>query len=324
MPYTRITSHSQVGPTCRNNFWIHPDWRRTVRTYVSKLGIEIAEVPLDGGRADPARLGKAAAGAAAVMHQSPNFLGFVEEQGEIAAEAHKAGALSVAAVDPVSLGLLEPPGALGADVALGEGQGLGSPLSFGGPHFGFLAARQEFVRNLPGRLVGATVDAKGRRGFVLTFQTREQHIRREKATSNICSNQGLMALRAAIHMTLLGPEGLREAAELCARKAHLAAETLGSVPGFCLLHKAPFFKEFPLSCPVPAETVAEALLEDGILAGVPISRFGLKPDNVLLVAVTEKRTAEEIRTYADALRRRFAAKGAAAPAKGGKGTRRGT
>jgi glycine dehydrogenase subunit 1 len=276
---------------------------------VSKLGIEVVEVPLDGGRTDPARLGQAAAGAAAVAVQSPNVLGFLEEQKDAAEAAHKAGALSVSSVDPVSLGILEPPGALGVDVAVGEGQGLGSPMSFGGPHFGFFASREEFVRHLPGRLVGATVDGKGRRGFVLTFQTREQHIRREKATSNICSNQGLMALRAAIALSLLGPRGLAEVAALCARKAHLAAETLGSVPGFSLMHSGPFFKEFPLSCPVPAARVVEELLQDGILAGVPFPRIGLKPDEGLLVAVTEKRTAAEIRAFAAALKRRFPAKG---------------
>jgi glycine dehydrogenase subunit 1 len=298
---------------------VHPDTRRVVKTYVSKAGIETVEVPLDGGRTDPARLGQAAAGAAAVAVQSPNVLGFIEEQNAAAEAAHKAGALCVSSVDPISLGILDPPGALGVDVAVGEGQGLGCPMSFGGPGFGFLASREEFLRHLPGRLVGATVDGKGRRGFVLTFQTREQHIRREKATSNICSNQGLMALRAAITLALLGPRGLAEVAALCTRKAHLAAETLGAVPGFSLMHRAPFFKEFPLSCPVPPEKVVEGLLPEGVLAGIPFSRIGLKPAEGLLVAVTEKRTAVEIQAFAAALKRRFAPKGTGA----GTGTAKG-
>jgi glycine dehydrogenase subunit 1 len=285
---------------------VHPEYRRVVATYLSRTGIEIEEVPLQGGLTDAAALASAAEGAAGVAVQSPNFLGCIEDAKALAAGAHEAGALFVSVCDPISLGVLEAPGVLGADVAVGEGQGLGCPPAFGGPHFGFLAARQKHVRLLPGRVVGATADDRDRRGYVLTFQTREQHIRREKATSNICTNQGLMALRAAVYLALLGPEGLRETAEACARNAHAAAEALASVKGFSLLHDAPFFKEFALRCPVPASEVVEALVPDGFLAGVPLEALGEGPENVLLVAATETRTQEEIAALAGALSRRFA------------------
>jgi glycine dehydrogenase subunit 1 len=284
---------------------VHPEYRKVVRTYLSRCGVEVEEVPLEGGVADPERLGGACEGAAGVALQSPNFLGCIEDVRAVAQAAHGAGALCVSVHNPVTLGLLEAPGVLGVDVAVGEGQGLGCPSSFGGPHFGFFAAREKYVRQLPGRIVGATVDGSGRRGFVLTFQTREQHIRRDKATSNICTNQGLMALRACVHLALLGPQGLREVAARCVRNAHRTASALRAVPGFGLLHDAPFFMEFPLRCPVPASELVEALVEDGFLAGVPLSTLGEGPETALLVAATEKRTDDEITAFAEALSKRF-------------------
>ncbi|MHC5036124.1 MAG: aminomethyl-transferring glycine dehydrogenase subunit GcvPA [Planctomycetota bacterium] len=288
---------------------IHPDFRRVVRTYLGRLGIEIVEVPLAGGVTAPERIADAAPGAAGVAFQSPNALGFIEDGAALAEAAHGSGAMCISVVDPISLALLEAPGVQGVDVAVGEGQGLGNPISFGGPHFGFFAAREKDIRRLPGRVVGATVDGGGKRGFVLTFQTREQHIRREKATSNICTNQGLMALRASVYMALLGPEGLAEVARACVRNAHGTADSLAGIPGFRLLHEAPFFKEFPLLCPKPGTEVVEALLEEGFFAGVPLSRLGMEPAEGLLVAVTERRTGEEIDAFTEAVSRRFARAG---------------
>jgi glycine dehydrogenase subunit 1 len=284
---------------------IFPEYLQVASTYLRHFGVEIVEVDLENGRVDPDKVRAAAEGAAGVAIQSPNYLGLLEDGPAIAEAAHDASALCVAVCDPVSLGLLEAPGVEGMDVAVGDGQGLGCPVSYGGPAFGFFATKEKFVRSMPGRVVGATMDDQGRRGFVLTFQTREQHIRREKATSNICTNQGLMALRAAIHMALLGPAGLHEVASTCARNSHEAARACAEVPGFELLHDRPFFKEFPLLCPVPAEEVVESMMKDGFMAGVPANRLGADREDVLLVAVTEKRTSVEIAAFADALKKRF-------------------
>ena len=195
---------------------------------------------------------------------------------------------------------------MGADIAVGEGQGLGVPMSFGGPNLGVFACRQELIRRMPGRLVGQTVDVEGRRGFVLTLQTREQHIRREKATSNICTNVALCALMATIYVAILGKHGLRRVGELSTAKAHYAAEVLAGVPGVRLRYGAPFFKEFALELPVSPDRVVKRLLRDRILAGIPLRRFDRAHRNTLLVAVTEKRTREEIDAYAAALARAVA------------------
>ena len=215
--------------------------------------------------------------------------------------AHAAGALLVVAADPVNLALLTPPGALGADIVVGEGQGLGVPMTFGGPNLGVFAVKQELVRRMPGRLVGATVDLDGQRGFVLTLQTREQHIRREKATSNICTNVALCALMATIHVAIMGKVGLRKVGELSTAKAHYAAEAFAKIPGVKLKFSAPFFKEFALALPKSPERVVKRLLKDRILAGVPLKAFDRAYKDCLLVAVTEKRTREEIDAYATAL-----------------------
>ncbi len=284
---------------------VHPEYRRVVRTYFRHLDVEVVEVPLRDGLCDPARLADQARGASGVAVQSPNVLGFIEDAASLIEPVHQAGGLFVSVVDPVSLGVLEAPGVQGADFAVGDGQPLGCPVSFGGPHFGFLAGRKAFVRKLPGRIVGATVDEENRRGFVLTFQTREQHIRREKATSNICTNQGLMALRAAVYLALLGPEGFSEVASESARKAHRLAEALKALPGFSLLHDAPFFREFPVSCPVPARRVVDRLVQAGYLAGVPLDALGAGPEEGLLVAVTENRTEAEIDGFVEALTKAF-------------------
>jgi glycine dehydrogenase subunit 1 len=285
---------------------LHPLYRRVVATY-TRPRLRLRDVPAPEGvlDLDAARraLGERTA---ALVVQSPNFYGVLEDVAAAAGVAHAVGALLVVVTDPVNLGVLEAPGRLGADIVVGEGQGLGVPLSYGGPYLGVFAARQEFVRRLPGRLVGATVDLDGRRGFVLTLQTREQHIRRARATSNICTNVALCALMATIYLAILGKRGLVEVGELAMAKAHYAAERLTAVPGVSLRFRAPFFKEFTLRLPLAPERVVRRLLRDRILAGVPLKPFDRRLADCLLVAVTEKRTREEIDAFAAALGRAVA------------------
>jgi glycine dehydrogenase subunit 1 len=238
---------------------------------------------------------------AAVILQNPNFFGAVDDFTDIVAMAHAKGALAIVSVYPVSLGLLKTPGAMQADIITGEGQSLGLHLSFGGPYLGFMATRLEHVRKMPGRLVGETTDMHGRRGFVLTLQAREQHIRREKATSNICSNEALCALRALIYLSWLGKQGFRDLAHLCARKAEYAKTRLSAIPGVGVKKSSPTFNEFTLELPVDASSVVSRLVDKGIAAGFPLGRYYKGMDNYLLVAVTEKRTREEIGLLAEAL-----------------------
>ena len=236
---------------------------------------------------------------AAVIVQHPNVFGVLEPARELFDRAHAGGARAIQVFDPLSLGALAPPGELGADIAVGEGQGLGNHLNYGGPYLGLIAARMDDVRRMPGRIVGETLDADGRVGYVLTLQAREQHIRREKANSNICTNQTLMAIAATIYLGWLGPAGLVELGRQCASRAAYAAARLCEAPGVQLLHPgAPFFKEFALRMPRPAIEVRDALVERGILAGVPLPSAG---EDVLVVAVTEKRDRGEIDRYAAAL-----------------------
>ncbi len=281
---------------------VHPHTLAVLRTYLDPAEVSHVEDP--SGLAVPAGL-KSALGpdAACLVYQQPNFLGLVEDPAALHALAHDAGALAVAVCDPVALALLEPPGRSGADLVVGEAQCLGSPMSFGGPLLGYFAAKRSLLRALPGRLVAETADQQGRRGFVLTLQTREQHIRREKATSNICTNQALMALRATIHMGLLGRLGMREVAELCVQKSHYAARLAAGIPGYALAFAAPFFREFVLRCPVEARRVVEAGLEFGVSPGINLGRFRPEWRDLLLVAVTESRDADEIDRWARALRK---------------------
>ncbi len=281
----------------------HPEWRETLRTYFAAKGEPVLEtVPCPAGRLDPAEVAKRLdETVAAVVVATPNYFGLLEEGAALAEMAHARGALLVAAADPVSLGVLEAPGAWGADIAVGEGQGLGNALNFGGPYLGLFACQKAHLRHVPGRVCGRTTDVEGKRGFVLTLQAREQHIRRERAASNICSNEALCALAATIHLALLGPEGLKEVAELGVDKAHRLAEMACAIPGFRLRFAGPFFNEFALECPVPAERVRKALLREGILAGVPLGRHFRGLANSLLVCVTEARTDDEIARYVKAL-----------------------
>jgi glycine dehydrogenase subunit 1 len=281
---------------------VNPRYGRVVATYGEGPGLRLRGAPSPAGvlDADAART-LCGPKTAALVIQSPNFHGCLEDVAAAAEIAHSAGALLIVVADPVNLGVLEAPGRLGADVVVGEGQGLGVPLAYGGPYLGVFAAKGDFVRRLPGRLVGATVDRDGRRGFVLTLQTREQHIRRDKATSNICTNVALCALMATIYLATLGKEGLVRVGELSAAKAHYAADRLTAVPGVSLRFDAPFFKEFTLRLPKPPERVAARLAKGGILAGLPLKAFDRKLGDCLLVAVTEKRTKAEIDRFAEAL-----------------------
>jgi glycine cleavage system P protein (glycine dehydrogenase) subunit 1 len=278
---------------------LHPHYVDVLRTYLEH---DITVVADRGGQCAPEDLRSALdADVAVVLYQHPNFFGLLESPQAIHALAHEAGALAVAVCDPIALALLEPPGATGADIVVGEGQSLGNPPSFGGPLLGFFACRQALVRRMPGRLVAQTVDRHGRRGFVLTLQTREQHIRREKATSNICTNQGLLALRATIYLGLMGKLGLMEVAELCVQKTHHAATLAGRIPGYRRAHEGPFFREFVLECPVDAADVVRAGSARGILPGVDMGQFGPAWRRHLLVAVTEQRSAAEIERWTEVL-----------------------
>lgn len=274
---------------------VHPEYRQILATYLKDLDIELITVGAPDGTLSPAELERAINDqTAGVLVQHPNFFGNLEDVRALRDVAHKAGALFVVSVDPISLGLLERPGDYGADIVVAEGQSLGSPMSFGGPYLGIIACREEFVRRMPGRICGQTVDRNGKRCWVLTLQTREQHIRREKATSNICTNQGLFALRATIYLTSLGPQGLREVAELCLRKAHYAQAQLaqfGIAPAF----EQPFFKEFVVRVPGGnARAWLSSAENEGIFAGIWLGRWYPELSDCALVTVTEKRTRAEI------------------------------
>jgi glycine dehydrogenase subunit 1 len=289
---------------------VHPAHLEVIRTYAHGLGIPVETVGLRDGVTDPDRL---RAGlddrAAAVVVQHPNFFGSVEPMPELAGLAHAAGALFIAAVDPVSLGALAPPGSYGADIAVAEGQALGLPLSFGGPYLGILATKLQHVRHLPGRIVGRTADLDGRTGYVLALQTREQHIRRERAASNICTNQALMALAATVWLAWFGREGIRELARQCLSRARYLAGRIAGVPGFAIANARPFFKEFAVVTPVPAAEVVARGLDHGLLAGVDLGRFNPGWRHRLLVAVTENRSRAEIDRYADFLAAEFGGRG---------------
>jgi len=279
---------------------IHPHYRRVVRTYANAADLEVQEVLCaEGVTSVDAPIPD---DAACVLWQHPNFYGNLEPMAELTALAHARGALAIVAVDPIALGILKPPGEYGVDVVVGEGQPLGLAMGFGGPLLGFYACKEEYIRRLPGRIIGETVDVEGRRGFVMTLRTREQDIRRERATSNICTNEALMALAAAVYLSTMGKQGLRKVANLCLQKAHYLANRLTELPGVELVYpQARFFKEFVVSLPRSAEEVVQALLP-GYLAGLPLSRYEAGREHHLLIAVTEKRTRQEMDEFVHALR----------------------
>jgi len=274
---------------------VHPDIRHVIRTYLARSGVQIEFIACPQGIVDPDDVKKKLSDrTAALILQTPNFLGCVEIHAFALSElVHQAGALLISSTYPVSLGLLAPPGEYGADIAVAEGQPAGLPLGYGGPYLGLFACRESLVRKMPGRIAGQTVDTEGRRAFVLTLQAREQHIRREKATSNICTNQALCALASTIHLSLLGKEGLKELANLNFQKAHYAATELGK-RGFALAYTVPFFNEFVVRCPKPPEKIVQELAKAQVLAGLPLGPYYPQLKDCLLVCVTEIRTREDI------------------------------
>jgi len=280
----------------------NPQVRQVVKTYAPGFGLEVVEVPHHDGTTDPDELRRAAEGAAGVIFQQPNFFGCLEPAPDLAAAAADAEALPIAHVDPLSLGVLEAPGRYGCALAIGEGQAAGNFQSYGGPHYGFLAARQEFIRRLPGRIVGETVDAAGERGYVLTLQTREQHIRREKATSNITTNQTPLALGGLVYLTWLGPQGLRALGEACLALASHAKEQLRERAGLdVLFSEKATFKEFAVRVGRNARDVIRDARARGVHPGYALGRDYAGMDDVLLVALTERRTPGEIARLADVL-----------------------
>ena len=276
---------------------LHPHYQSVMRTYLSDFDGMYMISPAFNSLADvtPQKLIDAVdENTAMVIVQYPDFFGQIFDFTELAEAVHAKGALLCVCVNPIALGLLKTPGAMGADVVVGEGQPLGIPLSYGGPYLGIFAARKELIRKVSGRIVGQTVDNRGQKSYVLTLTAREQHIRREKATSNICSNQGLNALTAAIYLSLLGKEGLREVASLCYNKAHYAAMKISELKGYEVLNPGPFFHEFVVKCPKPVEELQEHLLEHGILGGYDLSGSYPVFENCLLIAVTEMNSKQDI------------------------------
>lgn len=286
---------------------LHPHYRRTLETVFSENpSYKLVTVGCPDGAIDikdlDAKLKAHPDHVAAVILQTPNFFGCVEDGFKVREKADQAGALLIVSANPVSLGLLAPPGEYGADIAVGEGQPLGLPVSFGGPYVGLFASKKDLVRRMPGRICGQTVDVDGRVGYVLTLQAREQHIRREKANSNICTNQNLCATAFTVNTCLLGPDGLKELAELNLQLAHYAADALSRLPGFRLTFAAPFFNEFILEVPMEAESLQKKALDVGVLPGLPLKPFFPKLDRHLLINVTERKTKADIDRLISVLR----------------------
>lgn len=297
----RVTKRSKVV-ACGA---IHPEYLEVIKTYVQHAGIELVHADADPATGQfPANIAEVLDDkTAAMVVQSPNFFGCIENVAALGEKAHAVGALLVVAVtEAISLGLLKSPGACGADIVVAEGQSFGVPLSFGGPYVGLFATREKYARQIPGRLVGEAYDKQGRRGFVLTLATREQHIRREKATSNICTNEGLIALAATVYLETMGRRGLQEVAEQCAQKAAYAAKRISELEGFSIPFTAPRFNEFVVCGPAPAkDLLARLASEKDITGGLALSRYFTDRPNDFLVCVTELNSRAEIDSLADAL-----------------------
>ena len=280
---------------------LHPHYRQTVHTYNDDAMLTFAGEDVDIHAGPETLLLHINENTALVIVQYPDFFGRIFDYTALAEAVHQAGALFAVSVNPLSLGLLRPPGEFGADIVTGEGQPLGIPLSFGGPYLGIFTTRKEYVRKMAGRLVGETTDNRGQRAYVLTLTAREQHIRRERATSNICTNQGLVALASAVYMSLLGKQGLRQVAELCYHKAHYAARRINKLRDYQLWSKAPFFNEFVVRCPAPVAEINEHLLSHGILGGYDLGEDYPELQEHMLIAVTEMVTKEDIDDLVDVL-----------------------
>ena len=294
----RSTGRSQVLVPAT----LHPEYLEVIRTYTLAIDAEIMEIPCPKGVIDPAAFDKALSDkTAAVIVQQPNFFGCLETPAVFAERAHKAGALFIACVNPISLGVIDPPGSYGADIAVGEGQPLGNAAAFGGPHFGFFTVKNDLLRRIPGRIAGMTLDHHGRRAFVLTLQAREQHIRREKATSNICTNHSLCALKAAIYLSLLGPQGIRKIGFLNIENSHDAFEKLKSIRGVKPVYDQPFFNEFLIEIDRDPAKLKESLRQHHISGPLHLSRYFPDRKNQYLIAVTENRTPREVERLAEAI-----------------------
>ncbi len=282
---------------------VSPIYRTILRTYTKSLDVEFVETPVSHGQADRKAIAKELdEKTAAVILQNPNFFGTIDDHSDIVAQAHEKGILAIASVYPIALALLKTPGEMGADIVTGEGQSLGLSLNFGGPYLGFMATRKEFIRKMPGRIVAQTTDAAGRRCFVNTLQAREQHIRREKATSNICTNVSLCAVQASMFMALLGKQGLRQLAQLNFDKAEFCRQLLEKIPGVQVKRSNPTFNEFTVCLNKDGNQVVEAMIAKSSPAGLPLWRYYPGMENYMIVAVSEKRTKEEIERYAKSLR----------------------
>lgn len=282
---------------------VSPIFRKMIRCYCQNLDVELVEVPSGSGTSsDPARLAESVTSqTACVIVQYPNFFGEIEDLTSVTEAAHGKGALAVCAAYPLALGILRTPGEMGFDVVCGEGQSLGIPLSFGGPYLGFMSVKKELMRRIPGRIVGRTVDLEGKTGYVLTLQTREQHIRREHATSNICSNENLCALSALVYLSCIGKQGLTDVCRLCSSKAVFLRNKLLEIPGITAAADQSFFNEFVIRVPGDAGDVIGQLIEKGFAAGFPLDRYYPKRKGEILIAVTEKRTREEINALVNAM-----------------------
>ena len=282
---------------------VNPIYRKMLESYIANLDVQLVLLPSKDGLADRQRIEQELNDqTAAVVLQNPNFFGCLDDFTDIAQLAHQSGTLLITSCYPISLGLVKTPGQMGADIVTGEGQSFGLPLSFGGPYLGFIAVRKPLMRRIPGRVAGRTIDSQGRTGFVLTLQAREQHIRRDRAVSNICTNQALCALAALVYMSLLGKQSLRDLAKLCADKAEYARQRLSAVPRLKLrFTDRSFFNEFVLELPISADTLISRLLKKNIAAGLPLGRYYPDMKNCLLLAFTEKSTAEQIDAFAQAL-----------------------
>ncbi len=295
-----------ISATGRNRIVIdggvNPIYRKMLYSYTGNLSIEFKEVAVSHGQSDRNHLFEELDDkTAAVVLQNPNFFGVIDNHSDIAEKCKSLGIISIQSVYPIAMALLKTPGEMGIDIATGEGQSLGIPLSFGGPYLGFMATTKELVRKIPGRIAGRTVDKNGKEGFVLTLQAREQHIRREKATSNICTNQALCALRAHIYLSLLGPQGLKEVAQLCLEKANYTKQRIKEIPGVEVMQSSPTFNEFTVRLQCDAGEVAGRMIERGFAAGFPLGRYYQSMENYLLIAVTEKRSKFEIGQLAETL-----------------------
>jgi glycine dehydrogenase subunit 1 len=275
---------------------VHPEYRQVLSTYANAFGLDINLIDAGSGHTDLDDLNiMITDSTACVIVQSPNFFGAIEDLQKIGEIVHEKGSIfGVSVLEPISLGLLKPPGALGAEVVIGEGQALGNPLNYGGPHLGFMATSNEFLKKIPGRISGLTVDSSGESGYILTLQAREQHVRRERATSNICTNQALNALAATIYMALMGKQGLNKVAEICAQRAHYASEKLAEINGLKMRFDTPFFNEFVMESPIPPKELNKQLLKKNIIGGYELGTYYEELESCLLFCVTEKNPKADI------------------------------